>query len=49
MGLPVLAAQDLAARSLPVRLAAVLAGVGLVALGSALYIGAGLAPARGTR
>jgi uncharacterized membrane protein YczE len=30
--------QDLAARSLPVRLA----GVGLVALGSALYIGAGL-------
>jgi uncharacterized membrane protein YczE len=34
--------QDLAARSLPVRLAAVLAGVGLVALGSALYIGAGL-------
>lgn len=42
VGLPVLAAQDLAARSLPVRLAAVLAGVGLVALGSALYIGAGL-------
>jgi uncharacterized protein len=34
--------QDLAARSLPVRLAAVLAGVGLVAFGSALYIGAGL-------
>jgi uncharacterized membrane protein YczE len=34
--------QDLGARSLPVRLAAVLAGVGLVALGSALYIGAGL-------
>jgi uncharacterized protein len=34
--------QDLAARSLPVRLAAVLAGVGLVALGSALYIGADL-------
>jgi len=34
--------QDLDARSLPVRLAAVLAGVGLVALGSALYIGAGL-------
>jgi uncharacterized membrane protein YczE len=34
--------QDLPARSLPVRLAAVLAGVGLVALGSALYIGAGL-------
>jgi uncharacterized membrane protein YczE len=34
--------QDLAARSLPVRLAAVLAGVGLVALGSALYLGAGL-------
>jgi len=34
--------QDLAAGSLPVRLAAVLAGVGLVALGSALYIGAGL-------
>lgn len=35
-------ASDLDARSLPVRLAAVLAGVGLVALGSALYIGAGL-------
>jgi uncharacterized membrane protein YczE len=35
-------ASDLAARPLPVRLAAVLAGVGLVALGSALYIGAGL-------
>jgi hypothetical protein len=35
-------ASDLAARALPVRLAAVLAGVGLVALGSALYIGAGL-------
>jgi uncharacterized protein len=34
--------DNLAARSLPVRLAAVLAGVGLVALGSALYIGAGL-------
>ncbi len=34
--------QDLAAWPLPVRLAAVLAGVGLVALGSALYIGAGL-------
>jgi uncharacterized protein len=34
--------HDLAAWSLPVRLAAVLAGVGLVALGSALYIGAGL-------
>ena len=34
--------QGLAAGSLPVRLAAVLAGVGLVALGSALYIGAGL-------
>jgi len=34
--------QDLDGRSLPVRLAAVLAGVGLVALGSALYIGAGL-------
>jgi len=34
--------QDLTAGSLPVRLAAVLAGVGLVALGSALYIGAGL-------
>jgi uncharacterized membrane protein YczE len=35
-------ASDLAARSLPVRLTAVLAGVGLVALGSALYLGAGL-------
>jgi uncharacterized protein len=35
-------AQDLAARPLGVRLATVLAGVGLVALGSALYIGAGL-------
>jgi uncharacterized protein len=35
-------AGDLAARSLPARLAAVVAGVGLVALGSALYIGAGL-------
>ena len=34
--------HDLDARSLPIRLAAVLAGVGLVALGSALYIGAGL-------
>jgi uncharacterized membrane protein YczE len=34
--------QDLAAWSLPVRLAAVLAGVGLVAFGSALYVGAGL-------
>jgi uncharacterized membrane protein YczE len=34
--------QDLDAWSLPVRLAAVLAGVGLIALGSALYIGAGL-------
>jgi uncharacterized membrane protein YczE len=34
--------QDLAAWSLPLRLAAALAGVGLVALGSALYIGAGL-------
>jgi len=34
--------QDLDGRSLPVRLAAVLAGVGLVAFGSALYIGAGL-------
>ena len=34
--------DNLAGRSLPVRLAAVLAGVGLVALGSALYIGAGL-------
>jgi uncharacterized membrane protein YczE len=35
-------AGDLAGRSLPPRLAAVVAGVGLVALGSALYIGAGL-------
>ena len=35
-------AGDLDARSLPLRLAAVVAGVGLVALGSALYIGAGL-------
>jgi uncharacterized protein len=34
--------QDLAAGSLPVRLAAVLAGMGLVAFGSALYIGARL-------
>ncbi len=34
--------EDLAGRALPVRLAAVLAGVGLVALGSALYIGADL-------
>jgi uncharacterized protein len=34
--------DHLDARSLPVRLAAVLAGVGLVALGSALYLGAGL-------
>jgi uncharacterized protein len=34
--------DHLAARSLPVRLAAVLAGVGLVALGSALYLGASL-------
>jgi uncharacterized protein len=34
--------NHLDARSLPIRLAAVLAGVGLVALGSALYIGAGL-------
>jgi uncharacterized membrane protein YczE len=34
--------DNLDTRSLPVRLAAVLAGVGLVALGSALYIGAGL-------
>src|SRR5213083_2226378 len=32
---------DLDARGLPLRLAAVAAGVGLVALGSALYIGAG--------
>jgi len=35
-------ARDLDAGSLPLRLAAVVAGVGLVALGSALYIGAGL-------
>jgi uncharacterized protein len=42
-------ASDLAARSLPVRLAAVLAGVGLVAVGSALYLGPALAPAPGTR
>jgi uncharacterized protein len=35
-------ASALAARPLGVRLATVLAGVGLVALGSALYIGAGL-------
>lgn len=35
-------ARDLHAGSLPLRLAAVVAGVGLVALGSALYIGAGL-------
>jgi uncharacterized membrane protein YczE len=34
--------DNLAGRAPPVRLAAVLAGVGLVALGSALYIGAGL-------
>jgi uncharacterized membrane protein YczE len=40
--------QDLDARSLPVRLTAVLAGVGLVALGSALYIGAGLGSGPGT-
>ncbi len=33
---------DLDARGLPVRLVAVVVGVGLVALGSALYIGAGL-------
>lgn len=33
---------DLDARGLPMRLAAVAVGVGLVALGSALYIGAGL-------
>ena len=33
---------DLDTRSLPPRLLAVVAGVGLVALGSALYIGAGL-------
>jgi uncharacterized protein len=35
-------ASDLDGGSLPLRLAAVVAGVGLVALGSALYIGAGL-------
>jgi uncharacterized membrane protein YczE len=35
-------ARDLDGGSLPLRLAAVVAGVGLVALGSALYIGAGL-------
>jgi uncharacterized protein len=35
-------AGDLDARPLPLRLAAVAAGIGLVALGSALYIGAGL-------
>jgi uncharacterized membrane protein YczE len=35
-------ASDLDAGPLPLRLAAVVAGVGLVALGSALYIGAGL-------
>jgi len=35
-------ARELDAGSLPPRLAAVVAGVGLVALGSALYIGAGL-------
>jgi uncharacterized membrane protein YczE len=35
-------ARDLDGGPLPVRLAAVVAGVGLVALGSALYIGAGL-------
>jgi uncharacterized protein len=35
-------AGDLDAGPLPLRLAAVAAGVGLVALGSALYIGAGL-------
>jgi uncharacterized protein len=34
--------RDLHAQPLPLRLAAVLAGIGLVALGSALYIGAGL-------
>jgi uncharacterized membrane protein YczE len=33
---------DLDTRGLPMRLVAVVAGVGLVALGSALYIGAGL-------
>jgi uncharacterized membrane protein YczE len=33
---------DLGTRSLPTRLLAVVAGVGLVALGTALYIGAGL-------
>jgi uncharacterized protein len=35
-------ASDLDGGALPLRLAAVVAGVGLVALGSALYIGAGL-------
>jgi uncharacterized protein len=35
-------AGDLDARPLPLRLAAVAGGVGLVALGTALYIGAGL-------
>jgi uncharacterized protein len=35
-------ARDLDGGPLPLRLAAVVAGVGLVALGSALYIGAGL-------
>jgi uncharacterized protein len=35
-------AADLGARLLPVRLAAVVAGLGLVAVGSALYLGAGL-------
>jgi len=35
-------ARDLDTGSLPPKLAAVVAGVGLVALGSALYIGAGL-------
>ena len=35
-------AGDLDARSLPLRLLAVAGGVGLVALGTALYIGAGL-------
>lgn len=35
-------AADLGTRWLPLRLAAVVAGVGLVALGSALYLGAGL-------
>jgi uncharacterized protein len=35
-------ARDLDAAPLPLRLLAVVAGVGLVALGSALYIGAGL-------